>query len=172
MPQGFDKWLGDLFRRRHQELVRYAARLVGGRDSGEEVVQNTYLRLARHSAQVMSTEHPKAYAFAVARRSAFDFAAQRHREWLHRVDFDDEAVADAGSDPTLLLARRERVVKLAVVINELPSACQKTFVMNKIEGYSHREIAGKLGISTSMVEKHIMRAMMHFRDRMREEDLS
>lgn len=172
MSLGFDKWLGDLFRRQHRELVRYAARLVGGRDSGEEVVQNTYLRLARHSAQVMSTEHPRAYAFAVARRAAYDFATQRHKEWLHRVDFDDEAVADAGADPVLQLARRQRVVKLAVVINELPAACQKAFVMNKVEGYSHREIAETLGISTSMVEKHIMRAMMHFRDRMREEDLS
>ncbi|EKF17579.1 ECF subfamily RNA polymerase sigma-24 factor [Nitratireductor pacificus pht-3B] len=170
MPADFDTWLVDLFKRQHQELVRFAARLVGGRDGGEEVVQNAYLRLAHRSRQGGAIEHPKAYAFSVARRAAFDFTAERNREWLHRVDFEDADVGAAGTDPTQLLDRRQRILRLAVVLNELPGACQKAFILNKIEGHPHREIARRLGISVSMVEKHIMRAMIHCRDTMRDDD--
>lgn len=87
MAGSFNTWLGNLYRRHHRDLVRYASRLVGDRDGGEEVVQNTYLRLAGRSTQPTAIEHPKAYAFAAARTAAVDFTARRNSEWLHRVDF-------------------------------------------------------------------------------------
>lgn len=164
---GLNRWLADLYRRHHRDLVRYAARLVGDRDGGEEVVQNAYLRLAGRSAQAVSIEHPKAYAFAAARTAAFDFTAQRNHEWLYRVDLADADLHSAGEDPVQGLQRRQRIVRLAVLLNELPAACQAAFVMNKVEGRSHREIAERLGVSVSMVEKHVMRALVHCRNLMR-----
>ncbi|WP_025029827.1 sigma-70 family RNA polymerase sigma factor [Nitratireductor aquibiodomus] len=170
MSGNFHNWLADLFKSQHQELVRFAARLVGGRDGGEEVIQNTYLRLVRRSKQGDVIDYPRAYAYSVARRAAFDFTAERNREWLQRVDFEDTAVDGASTDPTPLLDRRQRVLKLSVVLNELPEACQRAFILNKIEGHTHREIASRLGISISMVEKHIIRAMIHCRDTLRDDE--
>lgn len=163
-----NQWLGELYRRHHRDLVRYVARLVGGRDNGEEVVQNTYLKLAGRSAQSFAIEHPKAYVFAAARMAAVDFTAQQNREWLYRVDLADVDHL-TGEDPTSLLHRRQRIVRLAVLLNELSPDCQTAFIMNKIEGRSHREIAEHLDVSVSMVEKHIMRALVHCRDLMRED---
>lgn len=169
MAAGFDNWLGDVYRRHHRDLIRYASRLVGDRDSGEEVVQNTYVRLAGRSAQPVAIEHPKAYVFAAARTAAVDFTAQRNSEWLHRVDFPDVDRHAASEDPTVALHRRHRIVRLAVLLNELPPACRTAFIMNKIEGHGHREIAERLGVSVSMVEKHIVRALIHCRDLMRDD---
>lgn len=169
MAGSVNAWLGSLFRLHHRDLIRYASRLVGDRDSGEEVVQNTYLRLAGRSAQSVSIEHPKAYVFAAARTAAVDFTAQRNAEWLHRVDFPEIDRHAASEDPNVALDRRHRIVRLAVLLNELPSACQTAFIMNKIEGRGHREIAERLGVSVSMVEKHIMRALIHCRDLMRDD---
>jgi RNA polymerase sigma-70 factor (ECF subfamily) len=72
-------------------------------------------------------------------------------------------------DPTSALHHRQRVARLAVLLNELPPACQQALVMNKIEGRKHSEIARALGVSTSMVEKHVMRALLHCRDLMRDD---
>ncbi len=44
--------------------------------------------------------------------------------------------------------------------------------MNKLEGYSHPEIAERLGISISMVEKHMVRALLHCRSLMLADDQS
>lgn len=165
-----NNWLANLFRWHHRDLVRYASRLVGDRDGGEEVVQNTWLRLAGRTAQPAQIEYPKAYVFAAARTAAIDFTSQRHREWLYRVDFEDMDRHAVGEDPTVALHRRQRIVSLAVLLNELPRACQTAFIMNKIEGRSHREIAERLEISVSMVEKHIMRALVHCRDLRRDDN--
>ncbi|ABL71062.1 MULTISPECIES: RNA polymerase sigma factor [Paracoccus] len=165
-----DHWLTDLFRRHHRDLLRYATRLVGDRDQGEEVVQNTYLRLARRGAAAAAIRYPKTYAFTAARTAAIDLTARRHAEWLHRVDFDAVAELQGGEDAAQALYRRQRILRMAVLLNELPVACQTAFLMNKVEGRSHREIAARLGVSVSMVEKHVMRALMHCRDLMREEE--
>lgn len=169
MPRALNHWLGELYRRHHRDLVRFAARLVGDRDGGEEVVQNAYLRLAGRSAQAVAVEHPKTYAFAATRTAAIDFTARRHAEWLHRVDIEEIDALAARGDCEGDLHHRRRIVRLAVLLNELPPACQRAFVMNKLEGRGHREIAAHLGVSVSMVEKHILRALIHCRDLMRDE---
>jgi RNA polymerase sigma-70 factor (ECF subfamily) len=167
--RSLNHWLGDLYRHHHRDLVRFAARLVGNRDNGEEVVQNTYLRLAGRSADAVLIEHPKTYIFAAARNAAVDFTARQNAEWLHRVDFDEIDSLAHGDDPTAALHHRQRILRLAVVLNELPPACQTAFLLNKVEGRPHREIAHRLGVSVSMVEKHIMRALVHCRDLMRDD---
>ncbi|MBS0237147.1 MAG: sigma-70 family RNA polymerase sigma factor [Proteobacteria bacterium] len=170
MADHLHRWLGDLFHRYHREVVRYASRLVGDRDSGEEIVQDTYARLAARSAQAAAIEHPKTYLFTATRNAAVDFTAKRAVEWSYRVDVDDLSSLALTEDPTSDFYRRQRIARLAVVLNELPSSCQAAFVMNKIEGRTHSEIARSLGISVSMVEKHVMRALMHCRDLMRDDD--
>lgn len=171
MTGSVNRWLSDLFCRYHTDLVRYASRLVGDRDNGEDVVQNAYVRLAGRSAQSAAIEFPKAYVFAAARTAAFDFTAQQNREWLYRVDFEELEGQAAIEEPGAVLDRRRRIVRLAVLLNELPSTCQTVFVLNKIEGWRHKEIAERLGISVSMVEKHLIRALMHLRDLSRESSL-
>ncbi len=52
-----NNWLANLFRSHRRDLVRCASRLIGDRDGGEEVVQDTWLRLAKRTAQI---EYPKA----------------------------------------------------------------------------------------------------------------
>ncbi len=40
MVRSLTSWLNGLFRLHNREAVRFAARLVGSRDNGEEIVQN------------------------------------------------------------------------------------------------------------------------------------
>jgi DNA-directed RNA polymerase specialized sigma24 family protein len=40
------------------------------------------------------------------------------------------------------------------------------FLLHKFEGLSHADIATRLGISKNMVEKHIIKALAHCRDRL------
>lgn len=164
--RAFNLFLSDLFRRYHTDAVRFAARLVGGRDNGEEVVQDAWLSL---SARTVSApiEHPKTYLFTATRNAAIDFTMRRQREWRHRVDIDALDEADLADDSVARFEQRRQLARLAVFLNELPGPCRQAFVMNKFEGYSHPEIAMRLGISVSMVEKHVVRALLHCRDLMR-----
>jgi len=166
MVRAFNLFLSDIFRRYHADAVRFAARLVGGRDNGEEVVQDAWLSLAARTASA-PIEHPKTYLFTATRNAAIDFTLRRQREWSHRVDIDSLSEADLADDAIARLEQRRQLARLAVFLNELPRPCRQAFVMNKFEGYSHPEIAARLGISVSMVEKHVIRALLHCRNLMR-----
>ncbi|MXN17964.1 sigma-70 family RNA polymerase sigma factor [Pseudooceanicola sp. GBMRC 2024] len=162
MSGRLDRWIADLFRDHHREMVWRAARLLGDRDRGEDAVQTTYARLVAGAAPEVA--NPRAYAITALRRVAFDVMARHRREWLYRIDFDGIEDLPGAHDTEAQVAARERVLRLAVLLNELPQSCSAAFMMNKIDGLTHREIAQRMGISTSMVEKHVMRALKHCRE--------
>lgn len=164
MVRTINNWLSELFLHHHREVLRFATRLVGDRESGEDVVQDAYLRLA--SRHVATISHPKAYLWMTTRNSAIDFTVRKQKEWAVRVDIETVSDGEAAVDPRQTYEARRHLATLAVLLNELPLACRQAFVMNKLEGYTHPEIARKLGISISMVEKHIVRALLHCRDTM------
>ena len=62
----------------------------------------------------------------------------------------------------------QRLEMLERALAELPAACRDSFLLRKLEGLSHLQIAERLSISRSLVEKHIVNAMKHCRVRMRE----
>ncbi len=62
--------------------------------------------------------------------------------------------------------QRQRLDLLTLALNELPPLRRESFLLRKLEGLSHNEIAAHLNISRSLVEKHIVNAMRHCRLRM------
>lgn len=169
MVRTFSSLLNDLFRRYHRDAVRFAARLVGDRDNGEEVVQDAWLKLSARTATA-PVEHPKTYLFTATRNAAIDFTVRQQREWSRRVDIESLTEADVADDTGMLMEQRRQLARLAVFLNELPAPCREAFILNKLEGYSHPEIARRMGISVSMVEKHVIRALLHCRNLMRADD--
>jgi RNA polymerase sigma-70 factor (ECF subfamily) len=57
----------------------------------------------------------------------------------------------------------QRLEMLQRALAELPPLCRDSFLLRKIEGLSHPQIAERLGISKALVEKHIVNAMKHCR---------
>lgn len=157
-----------MFRLYHRELVRFVARIVGSPDTAEEIAQETYLRVSRRGPLAAAIDHPKTYLFAAARNTAMDHAARQRPSW-HECD-QVEAVADGEPLADAVVHHRRRLARMAEALNELPAPCRRAFVLNKLHGLGHAAIARDLGVSVSMVEKHIMRAMAHCRDRLREEE--
>jgi RNA polymerase sigma-70 factor (ECF subfamily) len=54
---------------------------------------------------------------------------------------------------------QEQMRLLLRVVNGLPPKCRDVFVLRMIEGLSQFEIAERLGISVSTVEKHLARGL-------------
>ena len=67
---------------------------------------------------------------------------------------------------------RRRLALFANAVAALPSQCRKVLVLKKIEGLSQREIAARLGIAESTVEKHLAKALLLTRDFMARRDTS
>lgn len=83
-------------------------------------------------------------------------------EKLYALDF----YYDAPDSP---LIRKEVENQVRKVLDRLPDRCREVFVMSRFNGMKNREIAEKLGISRTAVEKHIRRALAAFAEEAKEQ---
>jgi RNA polymerase sigma-70 factor (ECF subfamily) len=153
------KWFADEV---HPHDAQLRAYLRGTFPTGcdvDDVVQESYLRVWRVRAEG-PIRSARAFLFTVARRLAID-GVRRHTaspiaavEDLARLPVADEAADVAGA-----AEHRERVTLLAEAIGELPERCREVFLIHKIQGFSRRETAERLGLAEKTVEVQTARAM-------------
>jgi len=74
-------------------------------------------------------------------------------ERMRREQAGVEQQVDRGQQMRLLLQ----------AVNGLPPKCRDVFVLRMIDGLSQREIAERLGIAVSTVEKHLARGLQQCR---------
>lgn len=149
----------------HEPALRAWLRrqVVAGMDA-DDVVQETYAVLAG-LAGVDHIQSPRAYAFQIA-QSLIRLHLRRARI-VKFEPLDDVDIAVTASDtpsPEHQVAARQELRRLEGLIQALPQRRREAFVLHKIEGLSQRDVARRMGISESVVEKHIGRALRALMD--------
>ena len=85
-----------------------------------------------------------------------------HKEFLGRAA--QQEVLDAVPIDQALIAR-EKLNNVCAALEELPHNVRATFRRHKFDGLSYAEVAAEQGVSRSLVEKHMMRALKHLLER-------
>lgn len=146
-----------------ERIRRFFQRRLGSREDAADATQETFLRMLVASRSTL-IENPQAYLYQVARSVAQTARFRRGRE--ARVFLEEEAglqQADDAPGAERIVSGRQGLVLMARAISQLPNRCQQVFILSRLHGMSNGEIAEVLGISRNMVEKHIIRALLHCR---------
>ncbi|MCY1190086.1 putative RNA polymerase sigma factor FecI [compost metagenome] len=158
---------GVFVERYYRELVSFLSARLGNRQAAEDVAHDAYLRVLERTDNGQ-IEHPRAFLYRIALNLVID----RHRRHLVRQAEPLEILDsdEGGHVPALAqeLQLNQRLALMQRALDELTGPCRECFLLRKIEGLSHLQIAERLGISRSLVEKHIVNAMKHCRVRMRQ----
>jgi len=151
----------------YRELVSYLCARRGNRQAAEDIAHDAYIRVLERSGG-SEIEHPRAFLY----RTALNLVIDGHRRGLLRqveplevLDSDERFFSPAPSQSMDLNQRLELMQR---ALAELSQPCRESFLLRKLDGLSHPQIAERLGISRSVVEKHIVNAMKHCRLRMRD----
>lgn len=155
-------------------LRRYLGRFFRRPPDVEDLLQETFVRAYAAEARGPILM-PRAYLFRVAKHVSLNEIARRKNSDTHSVeDFDDPDVVGSGNQPGVEqeVDGRRQLALFANAVAALPSQCRKVLVLKKIEGLSQREIATRLGIAESTVEKHLAKALLLTRDFMARRDAS
>lgn len=155
----------------YRELVCFLNARLGNRQAAEDVVHDTYLRVLERSSET-PIEQPRAFLYRTALNLVIDGQRRdgvRQAESLEHLDPEGRHLSapQVGSPD-----HEHRLVLMQRALAELPARCRECFLLRKLEGLSHPEIAERLGISRSLVEKHIVSAMKHCRQRVRQLDMA
>ncbi|MCK0127557.1 RNA polymerase sigma factor [Erythrobacter sp. F6033] len=146
-------------------LRSYFAKRVNRFEDVDDLVQELFGRLWA-SASDKVIENPDGYIF----QAAANLLKERYRKRGTR----DAAMADlpffhSESEeitPERILQGRNELQQLEKALAELPSRTRTVFLLHRFEGFKYREIAERIGVSVSSVEKHIAAAARHITQRL------
>ncbi|MCY1390287.1 putative RNA polymerase sigma factor FecI [compost metagenome] len=151
----------------YRELVSFLSARLGNRHVAEDVVHDAYVRVLERSGE-KPVEQPRAYLYRTALNLVIDGHRRnlvRQAEPLEVLDTEEKVFIPS---PQTSLDHGQRLEMMQRALAELPQPCRDCFLLRKLEGLSHSQIAARLGISRAMVEKHIVNAMKHCRLRVRQ----
>lgn len=149
------------FRDARSKLLGWIRRRVPDPVEAEDLLQDTFLRVTqRDTAEEVA--HFEGYLY----RTAESVLADRYRRrTVRRADAhialepEDHQAEDA--DALRALLARERLRAVSASLMTLPERTRAVFVLRRLEGLRYGEIAARLKVSLSTVEKDMARAIDH-----------
>jgi RNA polymerase sigma factor (sigma-70 family) len=162
------EFVTSLLERYRPALIGYFRRRVREVGEAEDLAQEVFVRILSRG-DVAAIADLRAYLFEVALTVLIDSARRdkvRHRATHQRFDPEGHGAEDFASDRIHL--GREALGRATSALLELPERTRIIFVLRRLEGMKYSEIAHKLGISVSAVEKQMLRAISYLTERMRD----
>ena len=153
IPHNREFWTG---------VLKRIARRTGGGVDAEDLLHSAYLRLEQYSATNAVT-NPAAFLVRTAVNIGID--DYRHDRRIYgqtRAAVPDRA--DTAAPPDEVVAAKELLSRVVSGINRLPDRTREIFLMHRIDKLEYSEIARRLGISESAIEKQMAKAMVTLAD--------
>lgn len=125
----------------------------------DDIIQETYTVLAslQNPDQI---RFPKAYLFRVAHSVLVRLIRQSRVVSIQAAgDMEDFDIPDDAASPEETMLQRDELAQIAVVIASMPDQTRTAFILRRVHGLSQREIARKMHLSESTIEKHIARGI-------------
>ena len=141
-------------------LYGTAMRLTRNAADAEDLVQDTYLKAFRASAQFQRGTNLKAWLFTILHNT---FRNRRRDAGRNPIEVDSEAVElamDHSShehSPETLLTRATLDADLQAALDALPEAFRQAVWLRDVEEFSYAEIAQVVGVPLGTVMSRISR---------------
>lgn len=153
-----DRWFIDEILPHRVAFRRQAARLVPTAEA-EDLVQEAYARAinASHHREIVN---PRSFVLTIIR----NLAHERHRRatvvrFEHLADMEAMEIADSAPDQFAVLSGNLELARLIALMETLPRQPRAVVKMRRIEGLLPGEIAVRMGLSVSTVEKHLAKGL-------------
>jgi len=131
----------------------------GSHINPKDKVQEAFIKLWEKCKDV-SPSKAKSFLFTVANNLTLNDLA--HQKVVLKFQ-ETKPKSSTNENPQFLLEENEYLQKLQHAISNLTEAQRVAFLLNRIEGKKHKEIAEILNISTKAVEKRIYGALKQLR---------
>jgi RNA polymerase sigma-70 factor (ECF subfamily) len=155
---------------RHKDcLVNYLARLTGQRDRGEELAQESFLRLFEAAPRYREEGRLLPYLYRIATNLVRSEERRLRRFRLFSLvnphGPSGMAYSPAAAPARLLQQEAQREVQRALA--ELPLHYRAPVVLHGVEGWTYQAIATLLGCREGTVKSRIHRGHQRLRERLR-----
>lgn len=156
-----EEYFNELFKLHSKDLFRFLYYKYGEENNPQDLVQEAFIKLWNNCQKIIP-EKARSFLFTVANNQMLNDISKR--KTVLKYNQENVKVYTIES-PEYILEENEYMNKLQKAIEELSEDQRVTFLLNRIEGKKHQEIAEMLGISRKAVEKRIYTALKILREK-------
>jgi len=161
--------LRDFLVRRYDDLKRRLTLHLGSADLAGEALQETWLRLESSKEGSEPVQYPLSYLMRMATNAALDRMRSEKRflsgEEVEQVLSD---LSDPAAGPARTFEARSEAERLAAIIQQMPSRRRNILILIRVDEMPRQEVADRLGVSLSLVDRELKRAHEHVIQHMNE----
>ena len=149
----------DAYTRHGSSLKRFIGRFMRSPPDIEDIAQEAFLR-AYTVERTRPIEQPKSFLFRIAKHLALSQLTRKSRQITDYIeDFEDSSVIQLEHSAEEEISARQMLGLHCEAVAGLAPQCRQVYLLRKVHGFSHKEIAEHLGIAVSTVEKHLMKGI-------------
>lgn len=152
-----------------ERMVRaYVAALSRDPGAVDDLSQEVFVRAIERIDRLQSPDKAGAFLRGIARHVVQEHFRGKTRD-NNFLDITIHALSDEGDSVWRAASDRETLIKLSMLIEELPVVARRMFEMRYHDGCSSNEIAQTFGISPGAVRITLMRTRDRLRQRLEDD---
>jgi RNA polymerase sigma factor (sigma-70 family) len=144
-----------LFQAHSKDLYRFLYHKYGSGNNPQDLVQEAFIKLWDNCGKV-APDKARGFLFTVANNQMLNELAKQKTVVRHQQEAPQ---LQNNESPEYIQEEKEYKAVLEQAIAGLTEEQRTTFLLNRMEGKTHQEIADMLGISRKGVEKRIYTAL-------------
>jgi RNA polymerase sigma-70 factor (ECF subfamily) len=149
-----------LYRETASRLLAFILRFLRRRDAAEDCLQEAYIQIWRHArSYVAERGAPMSWMLSIARNAAIDRLRRDRRAPLVEETRDDEAAVEPAGDLAAEMLALAEAGEIGRAVADLPEAQRRAIHLAFYLGYTHEELAEKLGLPLGTVKSHVRRGL-------------
>ena len=154
-----------IFNKYYNRLLGYAMRFVQDRETAEDIIQEVFMSFWE-KRQLLKSISLSSLLFCMVRNASLNYLKQKVLvdkfpiEYIENIDGEERLYSldfALSADEETLYEELRRQIQEALSV--LPERSREVFLLSRFNGLKNKEIASKLGISTTAVEKHISKSL-------------
>ncbi|MBK0002669.1 RNA polymerase sigma factor [Erwinia sp. S38] len=153
----------DVFVDVYATLFKIVSYRTGATHIAQDITQEIYFKIINVANEFPQYSDARNYLIRVALNASNDYRRneKRREQILSGALHLFESYSPSPEDSHYSV---EKINLLDAALSELPEKCREILYLNRVEGLTHKEIAKRMDISISLVEKYAVKTLIQCRD--------
>lgn len=140
----------------YNELLYFSFKLVGDKEKAKDIIQETYSKFLEIKNRY-EIQNERAYLYKIVKNIVTQEAIDNQK--LQQTIYEENMhFIQEYEQPENILIQEDQEKIFMQIVNELSPRTKEAYILYTIDGYSRKEIASMLNITSNAVEKLIKRA--------------
>lgn len=151
----------------YKELLYYIRNKISNKDYAQDIVQETYIKIIsiQNEQEVINQ---RALLYKIAKNLIIDKV--RKNKNIKEIPYEESEYIAKTKAPEDLAIEQNQTNILMQELKKLPTKRKEAFVLHILEGYTKEEVSKMMNISIQAVEKHISRASIELKEKLKRKE--